>query len=1159
MLFVLYSPYRLFFPSFFVLLHSSFRAQGCPGKRIASTTQAIMTSTYNTPNRRPLTVYRASAGSGKTFTLAVEYISLLVTDPENYRHILAVTFTNKATQEMKLRILSQLYGIAKGLPSSDAYMAKVQEHTGMAPLAIKTNASHALALLTHHYNFFRVQTIDAFFQSVLRNLAHELDLTANLRVDLNDAEVEAKAVDEMIEGLDGKQEVLGWLRDYINQNIEDDQSWNVIGAIKKFGLNIFKEFYKEHEADLNALLASENGKFFPRYTALLRNKRNTLRKEMTAPAHELATLIRQNHVEDASLFRRGLYNYIIKRSTGTLDNAPTPAGVAKALEAPTNWTASKCKDPDKSVIMEMASTRGLELLQEMENRRQNDWGEYKSCVQTLSHLSELRLLNAIAKAVEESNRNANRFMLSDTQALLHGIIKGSDTPFVYEKIGVQLRHIMIDEFQDTSQIQWRNFKVLLDNCMAQDGSHNLIVGDVKQSIYRWRQGDWRLLTHLAQSFGQEAVSEETLAVNYRSWERVISFNNAFFTALVEATTRELADDDTPQAPQLARAYDDVRQGNAKGKGKGYVEITLFPTKEYRENILEKLADTVRQLLENGVRQKDIAILVRSKAPVQYIADYFVQEFGQSVRIVSDEAFRLDASLAVNVLVLALRLLAHPEDNLTRGALVKAYRNDVLEEAHPLSELLVTPVEKGTESIPGGGKPKRLTDEERRHWLDQLLPEEYVRQATQLRNLPLLDLVDRLHALFSLDQLKKQSAYVCLFYDQLNEYLRDRPADIDDFLTEWDNAIAKKTIQSDEVDGVRIMTIHKSKGLEFDNVIIPFCDWTLEKGYTLWCEKGDRKKPFDELPITPVNFSRDNLLGTAYEADYREEHFQNTVDNLNLLYVAFTRAGKRLFVTGKRTKDLRKKLAAGVTINRSQGVELCLEQVAKQLGDDCRLEGKDEQEQPLQFVYGSLTADDGQKADAQTPETNPFNVPSVAHEIQIESFPKLVGFRQSNKSEEFVRGEESDNAASYIKTGAILHQLFSTISTTEDIAPHLRQLEADGILTDQHLIAQLREQVEAALAHPTVAEWFRPGWKLYNECTILEYDADSGTTLEHRPDRVMGDGERTIVVDFKFGKPRPEYADQVRRYMDLLQRMGHHHVEGFLWYVLRGDVVSVSLA
>ena len=1130
-------------------------------------------TTNTTTQRRPLTVYKASAGSGKTFTLAVEYISLLVSDPDNYRHILAVTFTNKATQEMKLRILSQLYGIANGLPGSATYMEKVTEQTGLAPVVVRANARQALSLLTHHYNFFRVQTIDAFFQGVLRNLAHELDLTANLRVDLNDKEVESKAVDEMIETLDSHPEVLGWVRDYINQNIEDEQGWNVIGDIKKFGQNIFKDFYKDHERELNDLLASEGGKFFARYTRLLRSRRNTLREQLVEPARELVALMGQRHIDSEGLYRRGLYNYIVRRGKGTLDNEPMLACVQKALQGAGQWTASKCGAADKGAVEDMVSNGGLRLLQEMETRRKELWSEYNSCVQTLAHLSELRLLNAIAKAVEESNRNANRFMLSDTQGLLHAMIQGSDTPFLYEKIGVQLRHIMIDEFQDTSQIQWRNFKVLLDNCMAQEGSHNLIVGDVKQSIYRWRQGDWRLLANLSQCFGQEAVCEKTLATNYRSWERIIRFNNAVFTRLVELTVDELTADQTPQAPLLARAYDDVRQGYAKGQAMGYVEVALLPSKDYRENILARLADTVRQLIDGGAKQKDIAILVRSKTPVQHIADYFSEVFGQTVRIVSDEAFRLDASLAVNVMVMALRLLAHPEDNLTRAALVKAYRNDVLQEGAPLPHLLVASGHEGeerTEKLESMEKVEKAEKAERtkrsgrpseetmRKRIERWLPDRYVREAEQLRNLPLLDLVDTLHALFRLDALKNQSAYVCLFYDQLNDYLRDRPADIDDFLAEWEYTISQKTIQSDEVEGVRIMTIHKSKGLEFDNVIIPFCDWTLEKSNTLWCGKGNRQKPFDELPITPVNFSRNNLLGTVYEDDYREEHFQNAVDNLNLLYVAFTRAGKRLFVTGKRMSDNMKKKFTGLTSQRSQGLELCLARVAEDLGADCSILGQDATSEPLELIYGTLEGETAKHGGEKAADDNPFEAPSTTQEVRVETHKTPIGFRQSNKSEAFVRGEETDAPTTYIKMGTILHQLFSAIRTEEDIEPHIAQLVADGIITDERLIGQLRRQVAASLDNSTVAEWFRPGWKLYNECSILQYNAEDGTTTEQRPDRVMSDEERTIVVDYKFAKPRPEHATQVESYMKLLRKIGHQNVSGYLWYVLRNEVVAVGV-
>lgn len=201
---------------------------------------------------RPLTVYKASAGSGKTFTLAVEYISLLVRKPDAFREILAVTFTNKATAEMKMRILSQLYGIANSCPDSQSYLDAVKEKTGLTDdRLIRERAAEALHLLMHHYNEFHVQTIDAFFQRVLRNLAHELDLSNSLRISLNDKDVEEQAVDEMIQSLNPKSKELKWISEYIDTNIDDNKSWNVIGQIKDFGNNIFRDFYKKYRDELD--------------------------------------------------------------------------------------------------------------------------------------------------------------------------------------------------------------------------------------------------------------------------------------------------------------------------------------------------------------------------------------------------------------------------------------------------------------------------------------------------------------------------------------------------------------------------------------------------------------------------------------------------------------------------------------------------------------------------------------------------------------------------------------------------------------------------------------------------------------------------------------------------------------------------------------------
>ena len=1087
---------------------------------------------------KALTVYKASAGSGKTFTLASEYITLVVKNPQDYKKILAVTFTNKATQEMKTRILSQLYGIAHKLPDSQAYYEQVLQKTGFPELTIRENAAEALSLLTHHYNEFRVQTIDAFFQSVLRNLARELNLTANLRIDLNDEQVEAQAVDELINSLEEGEEVLTWIRDYIDKNIEDDKGWNVIGQIKDFGKNIFKDFYKEHKAELDNRFREES--FFDDFITDLRKIRKESPKKVKEQAGKLLQKISDAGV-DIGYFVKGLCGYITKQ----FENEPTDDGpsanVLKCLDSPDNWLLKKCPAGEKERINALISESWYDDLLLLEQYRKECWKEYQSSNLTLKHLSQLRLLHAISEAVDEINKDTNRFMLSNTQSLLSTLMKDTDTPFVFEKMGAYLKHIMIDEFQDTSTIQWTNFRKLLDNCMAQIESHNLIVGDVKQSIYRWRQGDWKLLNNIEYDFSEEQIKIEPLETNYRSEENIIRFNNAFFTQAVIQTVKELESDDIKGASQLIEAYKEIEQKPRKDDGKGSVHIKLFPydkktVSEYYENVLNELVSNIRELLNRGYKQKDIAILVRSKGVIQDIADKFQGEFGTDVSIVSDEAFQLDASLAVNVIIAALRLLTHPDDKLTEDKLVKLYQQQVIQTDRDNNALFVDEGERKLKSF---------------------LPSGYIDKFDFLLRLSLVDLVDEIYSLFNLGSLEGQSAYVCTFYDTLNEYLRDHPADIDDFIEEWEDILSSNTIQSDEVDGIRLITIHKSKGLEYDNVLIPFCDWGLEKtvGNTIWCPGDNKEKPYGELPLIPIDFSK-KMIGTVFEDDYKEEHLQNTVDNMNLLYVAFTRAGKNLFITGKKaSKTTFTKLQNGNTAtDRSQIIQLVIDDLANELPGATIDDAGDKE--AISFDFGTLL-DCEQRVDKEKSTENPFELTPKTHKLKIETFPHPVSFRQSNKSHDFINGEDIDpsDANRYIKVGNILHQLFSTILTEDDIEPRLKELEQEGVIyNDEVTSKELQNKIANALMNEKVKDWFSSRWKLFNECTILDYDKESGDIHEHRPDRVMTDGKEIIVVDFKFGKPREEYHEQVQRYMSLLMRMGYEKVSGYIWYVVRNEIV-----
>ncbi len=1110
-----------------------------------------------------LTVYRASAGSGKTFTLAVEYISLLVKDPENYQHILAVTFTNKATQEMKMRILSQLYGIANSLQSSQQYFNKVKEKTNMPDAVIRNNARAALTLLIHRYNNFRILTIDAFFQQVLRNLAHELGQTANLRVDLNNEEITEKAVDQMIESLEKGQPVLQWISTYINNSIEDDNGWNIIGKIKTFGTNIFKDFYKAHEANLKEQLS--NADDFKVYETTLRKRRNDIRKTFNSKARSILNEIKNANLDIPSNYRSGLYKYLTDSAIAPLTNKPLKAGVLKANESPQNWTSSKCAKADKQQIQTLAAEVLSAQLSELIAYNDDNWNEFQSIQLTLSHLSELRLLHAIADAVDNLTKDTNRFMLSNTQALLKELIADSDTPFIFERIGARLKHVMIDEFQDTSTIQWQNFQVLLANCMAQELSQNLIVGDIKQSVYRWRQGDWGILNNIEKSFAHQKIRLETLDYNYRSEKRIIDFNNAFWEQCVANTAKEVAQDDAEKAEIVQKAYEDVAQKTHKTTENGFVKISLYPSKSMKEAVLEELIETIKELFNNGYggkNQSKIAILVRSKSNIQDIVNALLQSFGNEINIVSDEAFRLDASLSVNIIVSAMHLLTHPDDVLTRGKLVKLYNQEVLKKPLTDTDLLVSINESNNIDTKNIDKKERrkLATEQQMAKLNSQLPPEYVANRELLLGLPIVDLVDKLFMLFGLDQLEGQSSYICTLYDTLNDFLKDHTADIDDFINEWENSLSSKTIQSDEIEGIRIMTIHKSKGLEFDNVIIPFCNWEMEKKGTLWCETKNKLAPYNKLPLLPIDFSRDKLIGTVFEDDYKEEHFQNIVDNLNLLYVAFTRASKNLFVFGLRQgKTTLDNIAKGTPPgNRSYAIELALRQVSEQL-QGSSLSFPDDIGSEIHFEYGTLVPETHEKEHAAA--DNPFLIKPDKHIVSIATYPQAATFKQSNKSIEFVKGEDVDpsDRTRYIKIGNVLHQLFSTIYTTADIPTRLNELEQQGIIyNDEITSAQLRTRIEDAITNPQVQEWFSKSWQLYNECTILEYNKDTNEMEEHRPDRVMTDGKEFVVVDFKFGKEREEYKKQVQQYMEILIRMGHKKVSGYLWYVVKNNVVEVKI-
>ncbi|WP_308267982.1 UvrD-helicase domain-containing protein [Prevotella sp.] len=1084
-------------------------------------------------NSYALTIYKASAGSGKTFTLSVEYIKLLIKDPQSYRSTLAVTFTNKATEEMKLRILSQLYGIWKLLPDSKSYIDKIKEDLDVTEEYMSERAGIALHNIVHNYSYFRIETIDSFFQSVLRNLARELDLTANLRIELNDYQIERNAVDELINSLDENSELLTWIMEYIRENMDDDKDWNVIGNIKRFGENIFREYYKTNSKKLNERLLEEG--FFKQYTTKLRQMRNEAEVEMQNEAAQFFDALNQNGIEidDLNNGKNGPAGYFIKIKKGIYNNTIVNKRLQKVLDegSESSWVKQKSSKETQDIVRELANSTLTPLVHHAEDVRQKNWYIYGSAVLTLRHLNQLRLLNSIENKVRMMNVEQNRFLLSDTHTLLHSLIRDTDSPFIFEKIGNYLENIMIDEFQDTSTVQWQNFKVLLEECMSHgEQQGNLIVGDVKQSIYRWRSGDWRMLNNIEREFPylNSMLNVCSLDTNYRSSRRVITFNNAFFkrASELEYADQKSSTPDTSSPEQLKKAYSDVAQKVPSFRDNhGYVSINLLPNEDYRQQALQKTAEAVSLLLDSGANYSDIAILVRSNDIIQLIAEFFANEL-PDVKIVSDEAFRLDSSVSVNIIVNAMLWLTHPDNILAKAYIAKAYQTYVLEKSEQETNKLLATAEG----------------------IDSALPCALIDKRNDLLTMPIFELAEQIYTLFNIGNIKGEDAYLYAFYDALTDFIANNTADIDSFVEEWNDSIAAKTIQASAIDGIRIITIHQSKGLEFEHVVIPFCDWTLEKGNTIWCTP--QVEPYNELPLIPVDFSASQMKGTIYEFDYNEEHLQNCVDNLNLLYVAFTRAASSLFVIAQR----------GTPSSRSYIVEQAI--------TDIKLEGSSLDGDPsdkkaeLLFSYGELEI---VETNAKKKSDNIFTPEVENMNVDMATFSNKVEFKQSNKSRDFVADDDENTddddrkQLSYIKTGKILHYLFSTINTTDDIDTSLAQLDMDGLIEESDTnIKRLRDMLHKRFSNRQVADWFSSRWTLFNECTILDYDAATDTVREHRPDRVMKD-EKTgevVIVDFKFGSPRPEYVEQVNRYKALTQNMGYPNVKGYLWFVYSNRIEEV---
>ncbi len=1071
-----------------------------------------------------MTVYRASAGSGKTFTLAVRYIELLIQNPKAYRETLAVTFTNKATEEMKMRILSQLYGLSKGLSDSNDYLERIASDLATSKEEVREKAEIALNYILHDFSNFNVETIDAFFQRILHNLARELELNSNLRVELNNEEIEEMAVDKLISELTASDKVLTWITNHIKQKLEDDESLNVIDNIKKFGKKIFKQEYKDNAKAINEKFEIKG--FFTSYQESLRR----IIKEADEKAKQLADnffkLLDDNGYSPAQLKSTGGLSYFNKLSKG--EYADTGKMLTKTVTtALTDIEGWVKKENRQKPIGLFAEHTLINYITDAEKKRKQYATERNSAAVILRNLNELRLLHNIEQAVEDMNKEDNRFLLSDTQNILNKLMQDDDAPFVFEKIGGRIKHTMIDEFQDTSVIQWENFKKLLMECMAHQDSENLIVGDVKQSIYRWRNGDWSLLNDkIFKDLQNKEIRQENLSVNYRSEANIITFNNEFFIQAAAVAQSHLEKEADIISRIYSRALVEQKYPDDK-KANGHVEITLLPDKDYADQCKCLTKQHIQTLLKAGAREEDIAILIRDNTNIVKLANWLQTEMPCQT-FVSDEAFKLDASIAVNIIIDAMRVLLNPKDNLISARLAKEYQRNIQDTN--VSELAFNTIE-GT---------------------NKHLPLEFHTKKEHLLSLPLNDLAEKLSVIFLLHKLEGEAAYINYLFDQINNFTKNNIPDLPTFIEAWDENLHKKAVKGGDIKGIRLITIHKSKGLEFNHVIIPFCDWKLDNGDTLWCETST--EPFTGIPIVPVESRL--LKDTIFSEAYHEEKLQNSIDNLNMLYVAFTRAGQNLFVIGRNSmsdKGLSKHKRSALIQQVIQNMESAL--------PGCIIEGDTkEKSDTIIFTYGDLYVKNKEKKKSD----NVFLKSSAEIKVGISSEISNPEFRQSNQSRAFIAGEvkEPENQK-YITQGTVMHNLLSRIKDASQVEHVLNEFLQEGILSESDdlmspkTMSQLIKQRIEHNKSPLVNRWFSKEVEVMNECSILCTNPQTGLVQEYRPDRVIVDKGKITVIDFKFGNAKESYQRQVRDYMRLLHDMGYAEIDGYLWYVYNNKVEKVN--
>ncbi|MBN1924193.1 MAG: UvrD-helicase domain-containing protein [Prolixibacteraceae bacterium] len=1094
-----------------------------------------------------LTIYKASAGSGKTYRLVLEYLKLLIENPVNYRHTLAVTFTNKATAEMKERILRNLYEVASG--KDDKLMGTLISETGKPESHIVHNAGLSLSLLLHDYDHFSVNTIDSFFQGVLRSFARELGLYGAYEVDLDSDAVLNEACDRLLMEVENDNELCNWLLSMAEERLNSGKSWQIRDEI----INLGKEFLKEASLpfQLNMPTREQERENIKELKKRLLPKIKWFENECRKLGERGVKLLSDYGLtlDDFSYKKSSFAGKFEKLAEFPVDKFELGKRFYEALDQPEKWATAKNRNPG----IDQCYSGGMnELVRETINFFEKNKVAYYTAIEVYKHIYTLGVLSVLLANIREIGQENNSLLLNEGNLLLRGIIGDNDAPFIYEKTGNYFQHFMFDEFQDTSVLQWENFKPLVLNSLSENHS-NLVVGDVKQSIYRWRNGDWTLLSErLPDELGKFGVSEVSLDSNWRSAKNIVEFNNSLFEhtpGMLQEEFNALVNQSAASEkliPEFGKtienAFSDVTQKPVNNDESGLVSISFVAEKgddNYRADTISQLINSIKEVQDKGYRAGEIAILVRKNNIGTEIANKLLDygkgagAHGYNFSVMSNDSLMLESSQLVKFIILLFDYVINPWDNILQATLVYNFENYIL----PVLLHQGTTLPKITfgdqqqiqfleDDDSGSGL---FSGNVERDYFPFFKDENGAFFRQKWAAMSVVDLVSEFISLYRLSELPGEQASIEAFKDAVIDFTRTENSNLYRFSEWWKENGSKLKLQtSGNRDAIRIITVHKAKGLEFPVVMVPFCDWEIiqtgKSGNFIWGKAG---AGYDDIfPVVPIGFSR-SLGNTVFHREYFIEVLMSAVDNLNVLYVALTRAIEGMYLFTSRRNEKKKEI-------KNVSDLLCRLMFA----ENPLLSQKSE----TVFSIGELSGKQrSEKAGAE------FNLTkAVTVQKDISSILRL-----HKNFEEFLEPSTQEWALK-INRGKLIHEVLSMVETEVDLETSILKMQIAGKIDKDDAI-ELQQELNSLLALPEVCTWFNGTYRILNETTVIA----PGFKM-YRPDRIMISGNEAVIVDYKTGDVvENAHCKQVKRYAGLLESMGYQKVEGFVWYLKLGELIKLN--